>query len=204
MGIRILTICGLPSCGKTTVGMRLATELRVDFLRESAECLIDAGYSPGAHASEDFDRKILELELSRDSNLLSSERNCIVETWHIGNYSYCLARNSPVANRYGRILTSASKAFDIGCLFLRISPQISAYRCREKSWPGRGDIKKAGFHTFEFLEKLDLCFRQVLKEFPIRTFVIDSSKPITEVLLEAKTSAARFFRPLEPQLFVPH
>lgn len=194
MGIKLLVLAGLPSCGKTTVGKDVAKDLDMEFLRESAEYLIDDGYGPGAYASEEFDQKILEYELNRDQELLMAKgAGFIVESWHIGNYSYCLARNSAIAKKYEEVLNNSGKIFDVVCLFLKISPELSAYRCREFKWAGRNEVRKAQFHTIEFLQNLNRCLQYVREESRIKTFGIDSSKSITDVTMAARNRAVDFF-----------
>jgi thymidylate kinase len=198
MGVKLIAIMGLPSCGKTTVGKTLAKQICVQFLGEIAEKIVDMGYEPGLHASTEFDERILRLEKKRDEDLLKSGfKSVIVESWHLANYAYSLTRGSPTSKKYKAALTKAIERFDVLCLLFKISPGLSIYRCQELSWPKRIYLKKAQFHEINFLRNLDKNFDEVLQEYKIRTITIDASKPIIEVTEAAIFHASEFLQTTE-------
>ncbi|MCJ7478609.1 MAG: hypothetical protein MUP63_00330 [Candidatus Nanohaloarchaeota archaeon QJJ-7] len=85
---RFLILNGVHTAGKTSVG-RYLEECGFTYQSEMATQLIESeGYDAGKDADHEFQKEIYKRERERDRDLLESEMNSIIETWHIGNIAH--------------------------------------------------------------------------------------------------------------------
>jgi len=118
---KILVLLGSHGAGKTTLGLALPKgqfsyyEELGRRLRSSVNCSVLCSCYL-------FDQEVMRQELERDEILHSDIRLPIVETWHIGNIAFALARKSvAIADQYLAVVRERIHAFCPSFIFLRIS-----------------------------------------------------------------------------------
>lgn len=90
-------------------------------------------------SKEDFDLEVMKRELARDKQLLIDPKTPVVETWHIGNLAYALARNPHLFPNYREDLNKQLLLFDPTAILLDITWDAFRSRATEKIASGQVD-----------------------------------------------------------------
>jgi predicted ATPase len=128
----LIVLLGVHGAGKTTFGSSLPVD-RFAFYGEIGTQLraeVDFGVTS---PQEDFDREVMLREVQRDHELLAEPRIPVVETWHIGNLAFALARGSNViAMQYRQIITKQLANFDVVAMLFTLQDDEFLSRVTEK------------------------------------------------------------------------
>lgn len=111
-----IAIVGPHGVGKTTLGEALASALGCPFHAELGRGLAEARRCLPQAKQPAFDIAVLEHELARDRAWETCGAQLrVVETWHIGNLAYALARSPAVGARYDRVRWSPAVCIAMDC-----------------------------------------------------------------------------------------
>jgi hypothetical protein len=164
----VISLIGLPSSGKTTIGKFLRNS-GYELLPEAASIFISKGYEGGERARPEFDRKIMDFEFARDYRFYHSTHSVqIVETWHIGNLAYAMARDSFIVNEYKRAFTQTLNDLETRCLLLELTPKESYDRSLQ--------LKKQTVNSVYFLTKVRDFMISVIDEFGLVVETLDANQ----------------------------
>jgi len=173
----VIVLMGLPASGKTKLG-KLLEAIEFHVLPEAAEVLRSKGWVLGEKASPEFDRKVMSIELARDYRFVRSNRRVqVVETWHIGDISYALARSSPIAPHYKSKFQQVLQIFEIRCLVLHLSPYTSYMRSIQ--------YRKPTLNSIDFLSRVQKYMAELIAEFGLNSVAIDASRKFDDVMRQA-------------------
>ena len=92
-------VIGTHCCGKSSIIKRLANEGHIGFA--GSEIGKDLYYQESfstAEQDENFEFRIADLELTRDTGIAIANSIAVSETWHPGNLAYALTRNPHCAD----------------------------------------------------------------------------------------------------------
>lgn len=103
---KIIVSNGVHGAGKSTIGRLFVDRNRgfAYFPEIGGQLRREVSYN-ALQSKEDFDLEVIKRELARDEQLLISPNTPVVETWHIGNMAYALARNPQLFLIYKEALT---------------------------------------------------------------------------------------------------
>jgi len=170
----IIAIIGLPSSGKTMLGNYLKSS-GYYVLPEVAGLLLSRGLTAGERADSDFDRKVMSMEFARDYRFLRSNRGVqVVETWHIGNMAYSMARFSPTMYKYESKFSNTLQKFEAKCLFLDIDPYTSYLRSLK--------LRKPTSNSINFLDRVQEHMRTLIDDFRLVSVALDATKSSKDIL----------------------
>lgn len=193
---KVLAVTGISGSGKTPVCHYLMWELRYPYQPEVAEYLIYQGYICGIKADNIlFDYYIKNMELNRDTQLISQLPCWIVETWHIGNLAHMYARESPLFDLYFKEANQSISNVDALCLHIRGSIENSVDRCNRLNILGE---TKSTYTPEPFLRKVLEGYDYVYNHLGVKVEEIPAERSTLKQLeSEALQLAKKFFGELE-------
>jgi hypothetical protein len=137
----LVVLLGVHGAGKTTFGLSLPAD-RFAFYGEIGAHLRAAVDFGVTSPQEDFDQEVMLREVQRDDELLAEPRIPVVETWHIGNLAFALARGSNVtAMQYRQIITRQLAYFDVAAIMLTLPDSEFLDRATEKKTSPRDALR---------------------------------------------------------------
>jgi len=183
----IIALIGLPSSGKTLLGKYLKN-LGYCFRTEVAGTLISQGFTAGEKADQDFDKKVMRMEFSRDNLFcLSNSIVQVVETWHPGNMAYAMARSSPIVRQYKDQFRLLLQRLEARCLVLDLDPQISYLRSYA--------LQKPTCNSVNFLVKVQKYMSMLMEEFGLTSITIDATGCSKDMINRAVESVQSWVMP---------
>jgi len=97
----IIVLNGIHGSGKTTLAEAFAAANEgYKFFPEIGGQLRQKVAYNVLERRDDFDLAVMEREIARDQELLRCAETPVVETWHVGNLAYVLARSPRLFDRY--------------------------------------------------------------------------------------------------------
>ena len=153
----LVVLLGVHGAGKTTFGLSLPAD-RYAFYGEIGTQLRAAVDFGVTSPQEDFDREVMLREVQRDDELLTESRIPVVETWHIGNLAFALARGSNViAMQYRQVMTRQLAHFDVAAIVLTLPDEEFLSRATEK--------KTSPSDALRFYREVEQYQHSLLKEY---------------------------------------
>ncbi|MFD8049325.1 hypothetical protein ACFV5E_38480 [Streptomyces chartreusis] len=91
--MRVIVLLGVHGAGKTTLGSALPSDRFAFFpqIGTTLRAAVDYGVTVPI---ESFDTQVMQIELERDAKMTREERLPVIESWHIGNIAFAMARGS--------------------------------------------------------------------------------------------------------------
>lgn len=131
-GKRIAVMLGPHSSGKTTLGRALAG-IGLPYFEEIGSVLRSTVDEAVTNSQEWFDAEVMHRELDRDALLLSQVTTPVIESWHLGNLAFALARKSTnVLDRYFPAVRERLAVFSPMIVRLEISDDEFLQRITER------------------------------------------------------------------------
>jgi len=130
---KIIVFNGIHGAGKSTMA-RLFVERNQGFAyfpEIGGQLRQEVSYN-AFQSKEDFDLEVMKRELARDKQLLIDPKSPVVETWHIGNMAYILARNPHLFPSYQEAFNKQLLLFHPTAILLDIAWDTFRSRATEK------------------------------------------------------------------------
>lgn len=156
---KILVFNGVHGAGKSTIA-RLFVERNRGFAyfpEIGGQLRREVSYN-ALHSKEDFDLEVMKREMARDKQLLIDPKTPVVETWHIGNMAYALARNPQLFEVYRGAITKQLRLFEPTGIMLDITWDTFRSRITEKI--GADEIDKLTAFYQEVLNNTIEAYKQ--------------------------------------------
>lgn len=175
--MRFIFVCGIHSCGKTTLLQYLKQNAHVSF--KGTEIGKDLFYQRKLHPEDQdvaFELEIARRELERDNTIMGKNGVVAVESWHPGNLAYAHVRNpSCVNNLIDLTINSPLLPFAHG-IWLRMPPA----EIKKRSKTFKNDTEWA----IKFYKKIDQNIERSLKSLNLydRTIVINALQPTSKII----------------------
>lgn len=172
---KILVFNGIHGSGKST----LATKLGLNssqftyFYEIGGKLRTQVDYNTVSSGIE-FGREVMNREFTRDAELLNSPTIPVVETWHIGNLAYVMARSPELLNEYKTKLQEQLKLFEPVGFTFEISPNIFIQRMSEIV--SAEDLEK----YIGFFNQINQNILDLYKSLGIKHYVINNDGPLYE------------------------
>ena len=157
----LIYLCGPHTAGKTTIRESLKNHPDVDYYNGVEigkklyyEAVDKENFT--ANQNEEFEKKIAQMELARDADILQKAyKIAVVETWHVGNLAYAMKRNPnsvDVLVKLARTSPFFQKSFGI---WLRVSKETIFQRTKtfseDREWASE-------FYT-DLDSRMESCFQ---------------------------------------------
>lgn len=161
----LVVLLGVHGSGKTTFGSSLPVD-QFAFYGEIGAHLRAAVDFGVTSPQEDFDREVMLREVQRDQELLAEPRIPVVETWHIGNLAFALARDShSVAMQYRQMLTKQLANFEVAAIVFTLPDSEFLSRASEK--------KTTPHDALCFYRQVEQYYQSLLDEYVVsRPYVV--------------------------------
>mgnify|MGYP001489681773 CR=1 FL=1 len=127
-------LLGPHGAGKSSLGHALAQTTSIPFHHEIGNELRLGTTVPVDAGQPDFDEEVFRRELERDECILqSTSSSCLIESWHIGNVCFALARGSVGALQVHRLAISREfSRFRVAPIRLQLTKDEFLRRCSEQ------------------------------------------------------------------------
>lgn len=137
---KILVFNGVHGAGKSTIARLFVERDRgfAYFPEIGGQLRREVSYN-ALQSKEDFDLEVMKREMARDKQLLIDPKIPVIETWHIGNMAYALARNPHLFPNYREGLSKQLLLFDPTAILLDIAWDTFRLRTTEKIASGQVD-----------------------------------------------------------------
>lgn len=159
----LIYLCGAHAAGKTTIRESLKNHPDVDYyngVEIGKKLYYEAEDNKNftANQNEEFEKKITQMELARDADILQKAyKIAVVETWHVGNLAYAMKRNPNSADVLVKLAHTSPffhKSFGI---WLRVSKETIFQRTKTFS----EDREWASEFYADIDSKIELCFQML-------------------------------------------
>ena len=181
MNVSLFFICGLHTCGKTTILKKLEDDGEIVF--RGSEIGKDLYYQrkfSTETAGEDIELEVAELELKRDEEIASLAGIAGIETWHPGNMAYAAVRNPgilPVLRKKALASRLIERAFGVWI-------EIDTGEIRRRTQTFHGDEEWVCEFYSKINAQLEGCFKMLgLWD---RVTVVDGNQPVEAVIQDVR------------------
>ncbi len=166
---RIFVFNGIANSGKTTLAQAVSKASdRFSFFPEVGGMLRNEVTYSNLESGEEFDLEVLRRELRRDKQLIECDAVPIVETWHIGNAAYAMARNPDITGTFLQAIEMQMSEFEPIAVLLKIS------------WPTfRSRATLADEPEFFFRKVLEGTL-DLYERFGIKHMILDNDMPLNQ------------------------
>ncbi|QDO43362.1 hypothetical protein FNV62_39115 [Streptomyces sp. RLB3-17] len=130
--MRVVVLLGVHGAGKTTLGSALPSGKFAFFpqIGTTLRAAVDYGVTVPV---ESFDTQVMQIELERDAKINREKRLPVIESWHIGNIAFAMARGSDeTVARYRDALMRQLEIFTPHIVKLRLPDHDFLERVTEK------------------------------------------------------------------------
>ncbi|MGC8588940.1 MAG: hypothetical protein ACP5LI_07960 [Hydrogenobaculum sp.] len=177
----IIVFNGIHNSGKTLLATKFVeNDNRFKFFEEMGWLLRKQVTYDTLTYEESFDRKVMQMELERDRELLASRYIPIVETWHFGNLAYVMLRSPTLMNDYINQVNNRLQKFEP--IVLLVKATIHTCQVRETDL---NFIAKASEYK-KFWQGIYRNLLLIYRRFNINYEVIDNNGTIEEALNSVK------------------
>lgn len=130
---KLVVLLGIHGSGKSTLGAALPDD-RFKFFPEIGTTLRLQVKEAVTDSQELFDHQVMSQEIARDEEVLNEQRIPVVETWHLGNLAFAMARGShrTIAS-YRTVLARQLSRFEVQVVKLNLSDRDFLVRLTERN-----------------------------------------------------------------------
>jgi hypothetical protein len=195
MGTRkaLLVLLGPHGAGKTAIGSSMP-KTEYAFFREVGRELrskVDFDVTTSCFL---FDQEVMKLELARDTALRSETRLPVIETWHVGNIAFALARgHSDLASRYLGYTREQLSLFDPAIVRLKVSDEVFVSRVTES--------RVSSVEALSFYRRVESHYSRILVDLGIpdgeRVIVLEEDAQLARATATVQRFAQRLRLPHE-------